>query len=549
MSPTQWRAFVQRIKPWQAAFTAGVVVLVALRLLLVSDLPLIIVYSPHDDSMYVARAYHLLLGEAFGPYDSTVLVKYPGLSLWLAAMRTAAIPYLASVHALQTLAGLYMVAALLRCGINRWVVLGAFAFYLLNPVAFDEEWFRVLREPLSVSLFVALLAGGVHMAKSLAEGRWPWGHAVLFAAVLAFSLFLREDDRLLWGLLTLVGVALAWQCVATERRASALVFVVVFLCGAGALAKAYEFSLREYYARHYGLPILHELGEGEFPRFFAAARSIRSAKDNRMVAISNQTLENLYREVPLLRPVIVRLPPPGPRTYSCWYHGVCSETGSGWMALWIRDAAYRAGLTPSLVEEQNYYRTARLAIEHACASGALACAPRGAGLIPPMELRWTRGYVAEMWRLLNQLTVPEVQTARVPTQPSGTPADVIREYEATTLTVARPAGPPTRAGDLLGVARVALAGFLKWVDALLLIAAAAAVAIRLWRTDRCPLTPFAILAVVFALYSVFRVAALSYVAVYLGGFEPRMMFSLHVAGAFLALPVIWEAATCMRRRT
>src|SRR4051812_4247624 len=81
-----------RIQPWRArtvgwTVAACVIALITLKLALVADLTLIAQYAPHDDSLYVTRAYYLLRGEAFGPYNSHVLVKNPGLSFVIAGMR------------------------------------------------------------------------------------------------------------------------------------------------------------------------------------------------------------------------------------------------------------------------------------------------------------------------------------------------------------------------------------------------------------------------------------------------------------------------------
>src|SRR5688500_13796564 len=88
-------------------FLTIVAVAVLFKLALVSDLSVTINYFPHDDSLYVERAYYLLRGEGFGPYDSRTLIKYPGLSIWLAGMRSLGIPYIFSIQALYAAAGLY----------------------------------------------------------------------------------------------------------------------------------------------------------------------------------------------------------------------------------------------------------------------------------------------------------------------------------------------------------------------------------------------------------------------------------------------------------
>ena len=91
------------------------------------------------------------------------------------------------------------------------------------------------------------------------------------------------------------------------------------------LGTGYELALRAFVERHYGLAILHDSGEGEFPRLLAAIRSIQTAKDNRLVMVTQEALEKLRTTVPAFLPVIERLPKPGARTFSCQLQGVCSS--------------------------------------------------------------------------------------------------------------------------------------------------------------------------------------------------------------------------------
>ena len=74
---------------WVAVFS-----LVGLKLYLVSGGAVQMIYAPHDDGLYVSRAFHLLTDGTLGPYDSRLLVKELGLSLWLAGARVLGLPYL-----------------------------------------------------------------------------------------------------------------------------------------------------------------------------------------------------------------------------------------------------------------------------------------------------------------------------------------------------------------------------------------------------------------------------------------------------------------------
>jgi hypothetical protein len=541
---------MHRSEAQDAWVLAGALGLIALRLVLSSDLSVQIAYSPHDDSLYVERAQYVLRGEGFGPYDSRILVKYPGLSLWLAAMHTLGVPFLFSVNVVYVAAGLYMAFAMLRCRVPRLLIVGALAFYLLNPICFGYVWIKVLREPLGTGLFVLILAAMMHIFRAAEEARPTWNHLAVLSVAFAFSLFLREDDRLLWGLLALFGAMLAWRVRHAVPR-KAVILVAAAVLAPGALAKGYEYSLRSFIERHYGLPIIYELSEGEYPRLLAAIRSIDTSKDNRMVMATQETLARLRTEVPAFRPVIDRLPPAGPRTLSCRIHGVCTEWSNGWMPFWIRDEAYRAGLTPSLVAAQDYYRRVRETIEERCREGRFACTPKGKGLVPPMELRWTRAYVAEAWRLIKMAFAPDPNTVAVPSRTYDVTPELASVYQAVTLTRYASTGwDPTAREEIspsvLPALRLGEAGVFRGLAVALLFFALSAFVYRLASSKPRPLTAFGATATVFGLYWLLRLAALSYVAVYMGAFDSRMVFSLYTAGIFLALPFAAETYALFR---
>lgn len=532
-----------------------VVALVLLRCVLNADLPLQISYAPHDDALYVERAFHLLSGEAFGAYDSRLLVKYPGISIWLAAMRELGIPFLISINALYIGAGIYLLTALLRGEVNRWIALSAFALYLFNPVTYSLEWIRVIREPLDTGLLALMVAAMAHALVALNQGKPSWIHLAVFSLTFAFSLFVREENRLLWGLLALFVAALSWQALRTKRRGALAVIAAAMLVPA-ALAKGYEFGLREYVERHYGLPILHEFSEGEYPRLLAAIRSVQSSKDNRLVMASQEVLQKLKKEVPAFAPVVDRLPEPGAGTFSCQLQGVCSEWSNGWMPFWIRDEGYRAGLTPDLVAAQEYYRQVRLAIERGCREGRLRCVQKGEGLVAPMELRWTRAFVAAGWRLAKIALTPDLGSVADASAVYDVPLKLGRMFQAVTMThhfdtqaqAAFGSGADTwhYASPVAAGARATLTAPYQVIASLLLLLAFAALFIRLWVADHVPLGPVALLGLIVGTYGLVRLIALSYVAVYLGPFTGRIVFSTYAVTVALALPFIAETIAACR---
>jgi hypothetical protein len=547
-------SFVRRIVSggW---FAIALGAAIALKMVMVSDLTVLIQYNPQDEGLYVARAYYLLTEGSFGPYDARTLVKLPGLSLWLAGSRLLGLPYLWSVNLLYVLAGCYLLAGVLQCGASRRLAFAAFVVYLFNPITMGSEWLRVLREPLSTGLFVVLLAAALFILLRLQERRFALGHMALFSVVFAFSLLLREEDVLLHAVLVLLGAAAWWTSrrigeSSRATRAFAISIVVVpFLLGAAVNAAA-----RQYVERHYGLPILHDFSEGEFPKLIAAIRSIASKKDNRYVMVTQERLAKLMVEVPILAPVISRLPLPGPGTGSCQWYKICSEMGNGWMQFWIKDAAWEAGLTPNLPKAQAFFRAAREDIERACGEGRLKCHPNGSKFLPPFELRWTRAYLQELFTLLALTAAPNPYLQENRPQRYSVDADVGRIFQFVTVTddfdtevhARGIAAKAPRYESPLASWRSTIGNIYLVLAPLVVLLAAAALALRLAFWARAPLDTFSVLATIFAGYLLIRIAALSYAAVYLGHFDSRMVFSTHSFILLIGLFVMADAMKAVR---
>ncbi len=188
------------------------------------------------------------------------------------------------------------------------------------------------------------------------------------------------------------------------RSALALLFIVPLAISSGA-----KTTVRQFVKQQYGLPILHEMSEGEYPRLIAAMREVRSRTMNRHVMITQEALQKIRTAVPLLAPLIDRLPPPGKTTYSYDRFKISDEWTNGWMVFWVRKAGADAGLTPDSVTDQKFYREARLGIEEACRNGRLPCSKRGDGLLPPFELRWLSAFIGELRGVLRMSVSPGVE--------------------------------------------------------------------------------------------------------------------------------------------
>ena len=527
-------SFVALENCFDRRFWALLIALSATKVALAISDPVLVVYGPHDDSLYASRAQSLLEGGAFGPYTSSTLLKYPGFSLWLALGAFTGAPYLATLNLLHAGGALYLAGALRRAGVAWIAVVAGFLLYLFNPFTFDSGWNRLLREPLATVLLTVIAAALVHVFARLRDPGLPWPHLVVLTVAFGFASHVREEDVLLASIPVAAAVILVLT-VSGRRRAVAVACLALPLVA----SVAGGFAMREWIDARYGARLLHDFGEGEFPRMMAALRSVQSQRDNRYVMLPQESLATVRRTVPEFEPVARRLPRTAPTSVSCEWLGVCTEWANGWFPFWIKDAAFEAGLTPTLPEGQAYFRRVRLAIEAACRDGRIACAPKGDALIPPFDLRWTRALVTEMRRLGKMTLFPFLSERQWPTS--------IRIPSLQTQ-FARVTGSPVVAApetveESSGLRRstmwrVAVDYVYSPLAAVVILAACAALAVRIWLSAALPRA--ALLGAVLAIgaYLMLRFAALSHIAVFVGRYDPRMVMTTHMLLAFLAPAVL-----------
>lgn len=523
-------------------FWAFALFLIALKLLLVSDIEVHLRFSPFDDNVYVSRAYSFLTDGNWGSYDAYTLAKLPGMSYWLVSSRLLGIPYLLGINILYCFAGLLLIHAASNAGVSKQILLITYVVYLCNPVTFSIGWALVMREALSSVITVALL--GVSLLILISpKNKLPFGWIFCWALLFSFCQLLREEDRLLWIFLIMFGCIAVWLRRDSASNKINYAFTIVLFTLPSMLTTFAGHFVRNHNETNYGAAILSDYNEGEFPMLMAAIRSIDSPVDNRLVMLSQEVIQVLRIHVPEFIPVLDRLPSPGFQTYSCKLQGVCSEWSNGWMPWWVKQASYDAGLTSSLAEGQAYFKMVRVHIEGLCGARILTCKPNGQGIIPPMELRWFRPFIHELSRITAMLISPNIELVSADSQTITAARVLIMKYQIVTMTnFIENRFLSDKNTDTLVTAQEGWRRSLALIDAFVIAVVIVLGSIALiWRWmmyPGVPASPVVNLCVVFWVYSVFKLLALSYVAVFFGPFESRIVFASHIGLSVLGIFVI-----------
>ena len=536
---------ISLLQPWVRNFYWPIMTfLIGIKLYLVADIPVHIRFSPIDDSLYVTRAYELLSGNGWGNYSSYVLAKLPGMSLWLAATKLIGVPYILGINLAYIFAGLFLVNEANKIGINKIILFIAYFCFLFNPITFSTGWALPMREGVSSILMIFLLGLSLRILLS-SKKEISFISLFLWAITFGFIQLMREEDILIWAYLILFLTSVVWNKYDWGSRRFDFRVAIILLVASSLFTGLMGHGVRSYNQSHYGLPILSDFSEGEFPKLIAVLRSVDSSVDNRLVMLPQEVIVKLRTLIPDFTPVLDRLPLPGAQTFSCKLQGVCSEWSNGWMLWWIKKSAADAGFTPTLLEGQIYFRLIREQIEVLCASEKLHCQQSGDGIMPPMELRWFRAFTQEFMALASMLLYPDVNVVSegdLPVNAASSLVDIYRQVTMTHVTINSEleVGVPTNGG-----AQTELRKFIAPIIAILNLFLIPLGALALiWRLVMYPTinpSPLFLLCSITWIYIVIRLLVLAYLAVYFGPYESRIIFSSYTTLGVVSFLAIWDA--------
>jgi hypothetical protein len=360
--------------------------------------------SPHDDALFLRMARSLKAGDWLGPYDRFTLSKGMVYPLFVCMARFAAIPLKIAEQATY-LASSALIAGLVRRRVgNNYLALVLFGLLAFNPVLWNVELARVIREGLYVSLSLAVVGLIVVIAfPTRSQGRDA--RKILIGVALgfiggAFWLTREEGIWLLPTLVTVLAVALMgvlrsdWipqseRGIFTHRtdhlKAIALPFAVafvVFLATCGTVAGL------NY--RHYGIFETNEFRARSFLRAYGALGRIQHNEWRRYVFLPTDARQRAYSVSPAARELKPFLDGPLEQAWrqeGCKHVDIapCSEVPAGWFMWELRDAVSFSGHSGSAEEAMHFYDTLANQIDEACASRKIDCLPPRATMLPPFR--------------------------------------------------------------------------------------------------------------------------------------------------------------------
>lgn len=361
-----------------------------------------------DDALFIRIAHHLAARQWLGPYDQLTLVKGMMYPLFIAASMFAAIPLKLAEQAVWLAVSGGVAVLVVRWTRRRWLGTALFAALAFNPVLWNGQLARVIREGLYMSLSLAVLGLAVLVAFS---DRRDWRGLVAPVALgITGGVFwlTREEGVWLLPALACVLVLAAFGIIARRghpedaasdapraRRATGLALRL----GVAALGFALTYgTVAALNARHYGVFVTNEFKSDAFRRAYGALSRIQHDHWRPYVVFPRDARLRAYavseaaRE---LRPYLEGKDGEGWRRVGCEQMRLsaeaCPEILSGWFLWALRDAAREAGHHETASRARAFYERLADEVDAACDAGRLDCLPPRHTLAPPFR----REYLAQ----------------------------------------------------------------------------------------------------------------------------------------------------------
>lgn len=425
--------FLQRaLRHWPRTEFAAIVALVALKLVLIADLPLSFGgMFRYDDALFVSQAAALLEGQWLGPFNHLTLTKGPVYPFFLAASSATHLPLPITQTAFHALACFIFVLALRPLLTSPTLRLLLFTVLLFDPYTFSATAVgRVLRSGIHPALTLLALAGAIGLTLRLDRRLLTLVLWSLFAG-LAVSIFWFCREEGLWLAPSLALILLAGAFVLFRSSLPQRPLRLLFLAAPPLVLLGSTVTLRALNHDRYGAPIAVDVKDGAFPDAYGALTRITPADAVPGVPVLRETRLRAYA----VSPAFAELQPhlegtPGNAWARIGWENIDhlsahQEIRGGWFQWALREAAELAGHYSDAATADAFWQRVAQEINAACDDGRLPGGPPRRGFVPP----WHASLAAPLRASLANATrviVTFSDFALTPPVDNGTDADRAR---------------------------------------------------------------------------------------------------------------------------
>ena len=371
-------------------FTAVFIILISLRIWLITGIPMVFSYAPHDDLYFAKAADYILHGQWMGPYGNMTLIKGPFYSFFMIFSFFTGLPLLFNETMFYITACIVMYFAIAPLIKNRWWRFLLFGLLLFSPASLAIAInIRVWRGFVyySLTLFVIAFSVGLVLRvdrKLSSMICWACGLGLSMGAFM----LTREEGVWIYPMLLLLlvsCVAVIWYGNMEHKwLRSAIVFCSIIIWYIPILTVSYlNYS-------HYGFWGYSETLDNDFNRVINTLGRIKTDVWYPYSSVTRESLDQAYAVSPLM----AKLKPAIDASWDGWlFHSDNAIAGS---PDWYREryfvkSARQIGsghflwLFRDVLKSNGYYSSGRYPLEYlkaladqlqtACDSAVLECYP------------------------------------------------------------------------------------------------------------------------------------------------------------------------------
>jgi len=447
-------------------FPLAVIIVMAAKLWLTSEIRIVPQYAPHDALNFVEHAKNILLGKWFGDYDDFTLIKQPFYPIYLAGIQKLGLALPAAnqlFYGLACVVACIAVRPLVRNPLTRAAI---FAFLCFNPMTYATFAWIAYRSPLNAILALLSIACAFAILVRRNAGlraQLPW----LFGLGFSFAAFWLTREESVWlvpGLVTILAAYLwqvrkEWPVRVRSRLLGLAVPVAIWLGSIG--------SIMLINGSLYGWYTTAEIQASEFVSGYNSLARIVTPVAERHVPVPRAAREIAYAVSPAARELGPYLDGRPGRVWaaeSCQGDHVCNDIGGGWFVWALRNAVDKAGHYTSGTEARRFYLGLARELDDACGAVKIQCRPKRLTLAPPIDREAIPSLIADFGREAQiVVSLSNFSIEHWEPQWQVTPPVLQADYEFVVGSVFARDQPPNAGDAFKKTALVAIARLYQWM--------------------------------------------------------------------------------------
>lgn len=405
------KAFLKKYK-----FLIGIIVLVVVKQLLVSNIPITAYPNQgYDDNMMVEMARNLRAGNWLGEYSSNIMIKGVMFPLILATINYFGFSYINTMNLIYSISCIYFIYVIKDLFKTKKSLFFIFLVLLFNPVSY--AWWtlqRVYRNGITLAQALFVIGSVFAMYQRRNERNLKILPFSIIGGLSLSSLWLTREDAI-WILpfvFAVIGISIVLIILNFINKSKKekidkkflfksfipkiilMILPIIILNACLHLNRAINYFM-------YGVYEYNELSDGYFGKVIHIIYSVKDDENIRFVSVSRDKMNKLYEVSSSLNSIKPELE----KSLDAWSYNDRTpgdgEVEDGWFFWAVKDAADAAGVNTSAKNSNDFYKNVYEEIEKGIEDGKLETRmTMPSNLMSP----WRNNYFTELPRAMLGMT-------------------------------------------------------------------------------------------------------------------------------------------------